>query len=224
MNILITGSNRGIGFEAARQLGKKGHRIFITARSDKDLSEALASLMAKGINCQGYILDLSSTDSIEALADSFEEELDVLVNNAAVYLSGYPSQLSKASLLDSFHVNTIGPWYLTNKLIPKLARSKNPKIINVSSGAGAMKSQHYSPDHYSAYRISKLALNEFTRLLSQEYPKWKINAMCPGWVRTRMGGSNANRSVAEGADTITWLALENEETGNFYRDRKIIPW
>ncbi|MEM6343806.1 MAG: SDR family NAD(P)-dependent oxidoreductase [Bacteroidota bacterium] len=224
MNILITGSNRGIGFEAARQLGVKGHTIFITARSDKDLSGAVASLMAKGVNCSGYLLDLSSTESIDTFVEDFAEELDVLVNNAGVYLSGYPSQLSKANLLASFYVNTIGPWYLSNKLIPKLSKSQSPKIINVSSGAGAMKSQHYAPDHYSAYRISKLALNEFTRLLSQEYPKWKINAMCPGWVRTRMGGSNANRSVAEGADTITWLALENEETGNFYRDRKIIPW
>ena len=118
----------------------------------------------------------------------------------------------------------MGPWYLTNQLIPKLSKSKTPKIINVSSGAGAMKSQHHSPDDYSAYRISKLALNEFTRILSAEYPRWKINAMCPGWVRTRMGGSYANRSVAEGADTITWLAMECEETGKFFRDRRVIPW
>ena len=224
MNILITGSNRGIGYEAARQLGLKGNSIFITARNSTDLSAAVSSLLEKGINCKGYILNLSSTASINSFTTNFQEELDVLINNAGVYLRGFPSQLNEASLLDSFYVNTIGPWYLTNKLIPKLSKSKTPKIINVSSGAGAMKSHHHSPDTYSGYRISKLALNEFTRLLSEEYPQWQINAVCPGWVKTRMGGQNASRSVEEGADTITWLVLENKATGNFYRDRKVIPW
>lgn len=224
MNILITGSNRGIGFEAARQLGIRGNRVFVTARRASDLSSTVSALTDMGIDCKGYLLDLSSLESIDSFLQLFQESLDVLINNAGVHLKGSPSQLSKDALSNSFHVNAIGPWYLTGQLIPILGKSANPKIINVTSGAGAQKSQHHSPVEFSSYRISKLAMNEFTRLLSREYPHWKINAMCPGWVRTQMGGNRANRSVAEGADTITWLAMENEETGNFYRDRKVIPW
>ncbi|MBX2876947.1 MAG: SDR family NAD(P)-dependent oxidoreductase [Saprospiraceae bacterium] len=224
MNILITGSNRGIGLEAAKQLGSRGNRVFITARSESDRSEALKILNKIGINCRGFLLDLSSTASIDAFLYSFDEDIDVLINNAGVHLKGSPSNIEKAVLMDSFGVNIMGPWYLTSNLIPKLAKSKNPKIINVTSGAGAITSQHHSPIPFSAYRITKLAINEYTRMLSKELPTWKINAVCPGWVRTRMGGKNANSTVEEGADTITWLAEENQETGNFYRFRNIIPW
>ena len=224
MNILITGSNRGIGLEAAKQLGSRGNRVFITARSESDRLKAVKTLNKMGINCRGFLLDLSSMESIDTFLHSFDEEIDVLINNAGVHLKGSPSNMEKSVILDSFGVNIMGPWYLTSKLIPKLSKSKNPKIINVTSGAGAIASQHHSPISFSAYRITKLAINEYTRMLSIELPTWKINSVCPGWVRTRMGGENANSTVEEGADTITWLAEENQETGNFYRFRNIIPW
>lgn len=224
MNILITGSNRGIGLEAARQLGERGNRVFITARNESDKLKAVSMLREIGINCRGFLLDLSSMESIDAFLHSFDEDIDVLINNAGVHLKGSPSEMEKDVLMDSFGVNIMGPWYLTSKLIPKLSKSKNPKIVNVTSGAGAIVSQHHSPLPFSAYRITKLAINEYTRMLSKELPTWKINAVCPGWVRTQMGGKNANSTVEEGADTITWLAEENQETGNFYRFRKIIPW
>ena len=224
MNVLITGSNRGIGLEVAKQLGGKGNRVFITARKESDKLKTVSILNEMGINCRGFLLDLSSMESIDAFLDSFDEDIDVLINNAGVHLKGSPSDMDKAVLLDSFGVNIMGPWYLTSKLIPKLSKSKNPKIVNVTSGAGAVVSQHHSPIPFSAYRITKLAINEYTRMLSKELPTWKINAVCPGWVRTRMGGKNANSALEEGADTITWLAEENQETGNFYRFRRIIPW
>ncbi len=224
MNILITGSNRGIGLEVAKQLGTRGNRVFITARNESDRLETVQGLSKIGINCRGFLLDLSSLESIDAFLNSFDEDLDVLINNAGVHLKGSPSNMEKAVLKDSFGVNIMGPWYLTSSLIPKLSRSENPKIINVTSGAGAIVSQHHSPISFSAYRITKLAINEYTRMLSRELPSWKINAVCPGWVQTQMGGKNANSTVEEGADTITWLAEENQETGNFYRFRRVIPW
>lgn len=224
MNILITGSNRGIGLEAAKQLGVRGNSVFITARNELDRVKTVSILNKMGVNCRGFLLDLSSMESIDAFLHSFDEDIDVLINNAGVHLKGSPSNMEKTVLMDSFGVNIIGPWYLTSKLIPKLSKSETPKIINVTSGAGAIVSQHHSPIPFSAYRITKLAINEYTRMLSKELPTWKINAVCPGWVRTRMGGKNANSTVEEGADTITWLAEENQETGNFYRFRKIIPW
>lgn len=224
MNILITGSNRGIGLEVAKQLGEKGNRVFITARSEADRLKAVSILKKIGINCRGFLLDLSSMESIDTFLHSFDEDIDVLINNAGVHLKGSPSDMEKTVLIDSFGVNIMGPWYLTSKLITNLSKSKKPKIINVTSGAGAIASQHHSPIPFSAYRITKLAINEYTRMLSEELPTWKINAVCPGWVRTRMGGENANSTVEEGADTITWLAEESQETGNFYRFRKIIPW
>ena len=224
MNILITGSNRGIGLEVAKQLGKKGNTVFITARNESDKLKTVLLLSEMGIDCKGYLLDIASMESIETFLKSFDEDIDVLVNNAGVHLKGSPATIQKDVLLSSFGTNIMGPWYLTSQLIPKLAKSNNPKIINVTSGAGSRVSQHHSPIPFSSYRITKLAINEYTRMLSQELPTWKINAVCPGWVRTEMGGKNANSSVEEGADTITWLAEENEETGNFYRFRNIIPW
>jgi NAD(P)-dependent dehydrogenase (short-subunit alcohol dehydrogenase family) len=224
MNILITGSNRGIGLEAARQLGEKGHDIFITARNEPDKLKAVSLLNELGIKCKGFLLDLSSMESIDTFLSSFDQDLDVLVNNAGVHLKGSPADIEKDVLLDSFGVNVMGPWYLTSKLIPKLSKSKTPKIVNITSGAGSIVSQHHSPIPFSSYRITKMAINEYTRMLSKELPTWKINAVCPGWVRTRMGGKNANSTVEEGADTITWLVEDNNETGNFYRFRQIIPW
>lgn len=224
MNILITGSNRGIGFETAKQLGEKGNRVFITARNESDKLTAVSNLNKLGIDCSGFLLDLTSMESIDAFLHSFNEDIDVLINNAGVHLKGSPADMEKDVLTGSFGANIMGPWYLTSKLIPKLSKSNNPKIVNVTSGAGATVSQHHSPIPFSAYRITKLAMNEYTRMLSKELPTWKINAVCPGWVRTRMGGKNANSTLEEGADTITWLAEENQETGNFYRFRKIIPW
>lgn len=224
MNILITGSNRGIGLEAAKQLGEKGHYVFITARNETDKLQAVAQLNDLGIQCKGFLLDLSSMESIDAFLNAFNEDIDVLINNAGVHLKGSPADIEKDTLLDSFGVNIMGPWYLTSKLIPKLSKSKTPKIVNVTSGAGSVVSQHHSPIPFSSYRITKMAINEYTKMLSEELPTWKINAVCPGWVRTRMGGKKANSTIEEGADTITWLVEKNQETGNFYRFRKVIPW
>ena len=224
MNILITGSNRGIGLEVAKQLGERGHNIFITARNEPDKLQAVSILNDLGIQCKGFLLDLSSMESIDTFLNSFDEDIDVLINNAGVHLKGSPADIEKEILLDSFGVNIMGPWYLTSRLIPKLSKSKTPKIVNVTSGAGSIVSQHHSPIPFSSYRITKMAINEYTRMLSKELPTWKINAVCPGWVRTRMGGKNANSTIEEGADTITWLVEENQESGNFYRFRKVIPW
>ena len=127
MNVLITGSNRGIGLEVAKQLGGKGNRVFITARKESDKLMTVSILNEMGINCRGFLLDLSSMESIDAFLDSFDEDIDVLINNAGVHLKGSPSDMDKAVLLDSFGVNIMGPWYLTSKLIPKLSKSKNPK-------------------------------------------------------------------------------------------------
>ena len=114
MNILITGSNRGIGLETAKQLGERGNRVFITARNEADRLKTVELLNKIGINCRGFLLDLSSMESIDTFLRSFDEDLDVLINNAGVHLKGSPSNMEKAVLMDSFGVNIMGPWYLTS--------------------------------------------------------------------------------------------------------------
>jgi NAD(P)-dependent dehydrogenase (short-subunit alcohol dehydrogenase family) len=154
------------------------------------------------------------------------DHLDVLVNNAAIIADGDDGILKTSDelLRETLETNTLGALRVTRAFAPLLAKSKSPRVINVSSGGGQLSggADGWAP----AYCISKTALNGVTSQLAAALPKFAVNSVCPGWVRTDMGGQSATRSVEEGADTIVWLAAEapQELTGKFLRDRKEIPW
>jgi NAD(P)-dependent dehydrogenase (short-subunit alcohol dehydrogenase family) len=152
--------------------------------------------------------------------------LDVLVNNAGIIVDGDNAilEISDELLRKTLETNTLGALRATRAFVPLLRKSKAPRVINVSSGGGQLTggADGWSP----AYCISKTALNGVTSQLATALPKFAVNSVCPGWVRTDMGGQGATRSVEEGADTIVWLAADAPQklTGKFLRDRKEIPW
>jgi NAD(P)-dependent dehydrogenase (short-subunit alcohol dehydrogenase family) len=180
------------------------------------------------VSVQPEQLDVTDPESVERLAGRLEVDpgrLDVLVNNAGV--QGEVATNAATAPLDDVHetmeTNLFGAWRLTQALLPLLRTSPRARIVNVSSGAGQLSDMNGG---YPGYRISKTALNALTRVLANEETGILTNSMCPGWVRTDMGGSAAPRSVEEGADTAVWLAIipDNGPSGGFFRNREPIPW
>ena len=226
---LVTGANKGIGHEVARQLGSKGFHVFVGARSSEKGQTATEALRTSGAMATFISLDVSSSESIGnavAFVSAAADHLDVLVNNAGVILEGDNSitQLVPETVTKTLQTNTLGPLLVTQAFLPLLAKSKSPRVINVSSGGGQLADgmDTWAP----AYCLSKTALNAVTCLFAAALPNFSINSVCPGWVRTEMGGPNATRSPEEGADTIVWLATEapTNLTAKFLRDRKVIAW
>jgi NAD(P)-dependent dehydrogenase (short-subunit alcohol dehydrogenase family) len=228
--VLITGSNRGIGLETARQLARRGFHVVIAARDEGRGRQAAEGIQAGGGKATFLSLDVSSSDSIRNAVRQFAaiaDHLDVLSNNAAIY----PDQgltiltLPRDRLAQTFQTNTFGPLEVTQAFLPYLRQAAAARVINVSSGYGQLEG--LSPD-VPSYCLSKLALNGLTIMLAEALraDHIAVNSMCPGWVRTDMGGPNATHSVEEGADTAVWLADEapHELTGKFFRNRQEIPW
>ena len=225
--VLVTGANKGIGFEIVRQLLAEGLRVFLTARNAAAGKEAASSL---GGDVRFLQMDVSDDASIQKGAKTYGELsdlLDVLINNAGIY----PDEnfdiltISREQLVETFQTNTFGPAKVTQAFLPFLKKSSAPRIINISSGYGEIGGLS---DKVPSYCLSKLALNGVTIMLDQALRSEGIAvyAMCPGWVRTDMGGVNAARSVEEGADTAVWLATDAPQTlsGKFFRDRRAIAW
>ena len=217
---LVTGANRGIGAEIARELvTDHGFHVFAGARNPDDVGAA-DGLRPIRLDVIDEVTILAARERIEADVG----RLDALINNAGVY--GDPVGAAEYDL-DSAHevleINTFGPWRLIEAFLPLLRQSDAPRIVNVSSGAGQLSDMNGGR---AAYRVSKAALNALTRTLASDERWVKVNTMCPGWVRTDMGGSAAPRSVADGADTAVWLATlpDDGPTGGFFRDRRPIPW
>lgn len=217
---LVSGASRGIGAEIARQLASDhGFVVFAGARDPDDVEEAEGIVPVE--------LDVTDQGDVEAVQEQIGSDpghLDALINNAGVYgdpVGVVDYDLDRAH--EVFEVNTFGPWRLCQAFVPLLQRSSQPRIVNVSSGAGQLSDMNGGR---AAYRLSKAALNALTRTLASDEPGIKVNSMCPGWVRTDMGGSSATRSVEEGADTAVWLATLPDEgpTGGFFRNREPIPW
>jgi NAD(P)-dependent dehydrogenase (short-subunit alcohol dehydrogenase family) len=227
--VLITGANKGIGYEVARQLAGKGFQVFIGARNQDAGRKAADEITRRGGKATFLEIDVADNASVTIAAREFAkaaDHLDVLVNNAGIIVDGDNAilEISDELLRKTLETNTLGALRATRAFVPLLRKSKAPRVINVSSGGGQLTggADGWSP----AYCISKTALNGVTSQLATALPKFAVNSVCPGWVRTDMGGQGATRSVEEGADTIVWLAANAPQklTGKFLRDRKEIPW
>jgi NAD(P)-dependent dehydrogenase (short-subunit alcohol dehydrogenase family) len=224
---LVTGANRGIGLEVCRQLAAQGLHVVMTAR-DAALGEAAAATL-KGGGAQVRFEPLDVADGAAALdlarrlaGDGVR--VDVLVNNAGVYPPGRVLDTPPAVMAEALDVNYWGAFHCCRAFVPGMVAAGYGRVVNVSSGAGSFDDGIPGP---AAYGVSKAALNALTLKLALEVPDGvKVNAVCPGWVRTRMGGEGAPRDVARGAEGVVWAATlpADGPSGGFFRDRRSIPW
>jgi NAD(P)-dependent dehydrogenase (short-subunit alcohol dehydrogenase family) len=228
--VVVTGGNRGIGFEICRQLAARGACVILTARDRDAGAAAIKKLAAQKLAAVFHPLDVAQARSIAALRDFARREygrLDVLINNAGIIAKGDTDALKVdlATVRTTLETNTLGPLHLAQALAPLLKRGGASRIVNISSGMGSLSEN--DGGGYAAYRLSKAALNAVTVFLATELRgAVAVNSVCPGWVKTDMGGRHADRDVADGADTAVWLALDAAQklSGRFIRDRKVIPW
>jgi len=231
---LVSGANRGIGLEIVRQLARGGLIAVLGARDPEKGKTAAATLASEGLEPPVVALDVTDEQSVRAAVAQVMDlygRVDVLVNNAGILKEGFSPQDS--SVLDvsldlvslTFQTNTVGPLRLIQAVVPIMQKQGYGRVVNVSSGAGQLAEMGSG---FPAYRMSKAALNALTRLTASELGPGniKINAMCPGWVKTQMGGPNATRPVEKGAETATWLSRlpEDGPSGGFFRDMKPIAW
>jgi len=228
---VVTGGNRGIGFEICRQLASRGVSVVLTARDQEKGVAAEKKLTSQGLSVRFHPLEVTNSESIKALSSFLEKNfgrLDVLINNAGIMSKAKDSiaGVTVELMRETFEVNTFAPFNLSRALSPLLKRSKVARIVNISTGMGQLSSDFMS-NMFPAYSMSKTALNAVTRALAAEYRgSIAVNSVCPGWVKTDMGGEEALLTVVEGAAGPVWHALDasQELTGKFTRNKAEIPW
>jgi NAD(P)-dependent dehydrogenase (short-subunit alcohol dehydrogenase family) len=228
---IVTGANRGIGREIARQLMKNDVFVIIGARSEPKAALAVDDLKKEGANVAGHQLDVNDTKSVRRFMEAIEKhhgKPSILVNNAGIYPEETNAKVEDTPTSiwrETFETNLFGAVRMCREAVPLMKKLRYGRVVNISSGLGQL---HQMGEGSPAYRVSKAALNALTRTLAAEVAGSGIlvNSMSPGWVRTDMGGEEAPRTVEEGADTAVWLCLlpSNGPTGQFFRDRKPIPW
>lgn len=229
---LVTGGNRGMGLETCRRLASLGYRVLLGSRDLQAGVEAARSLDDDRI--EAVRLDVTAQGEIDALAEHIDKNygrLDLLINNAGIMIDsddGASSSIRDADIgriERTIAINTLGPIRLVNALLPLMEAVSDARIVNISSGMGQLSDMGGG---FPGYRLSKAALNAVTRIYAAELDaaRFSVNALCPGWVRTDMGGGNAELSVEEGVDTAIWLATSDEarSSGGFYRRRRPIDW
>ncbi len=251
---LVTGGNRGIGKEVCRQLAAQGWDVWLGSR---DLAAGEKAAREVGSSVRAVKLDTTSDEDIRKLVSLLQKEhqgkLDALINNAGVFLDagwndrgeaatdpepvmpadlvhGFEAQsafrASPKMVFDSFRINTLSTLRMIQAFGPLMAESGAGRIVNVSSGMGALTDMNGGA---AGYRLSKTALNAVTRIFAEELADQdvRVNSVCPGWVKTDMGGAGAERPVEQGAETIVWLASSPEAaefTGSFFRDKEKVDW
>ena len=225
---LITGANRGIGKEIARQLINLNFFVIMSSRDLVKLNSAQIEIDPGKTNSSLLELDVSNKNQIKEstkIISQITDRIDVLINNAGIIgTTKGAMKMSEEEFQNVIETNSFGPLYLIRALFPFLKNSDDARVINLSSGMGSINDL---TGNYAAYRLSKVFLNMITILLANELVRdgIKVNTMCPGWVKTDMGGSSATRKVEKGAETAVWLATEKKiPTGKFFRDKKEIVY
>ncbi len=227
--ILITGANKGIGYEIARQTGLLGFHVIVSGRDLKKIELSVQDLIKDGIKATALLMDVSNQTSITYAFETLKNSgitIDVLVNNAGISLKNDKNlTMDDENILQSIlQTNSFGPLRVSKTFLPLIKRPG--RIIMISSSGGVLNGpvQGWSP----AYCVSKTLLNAFTKQLAYDLSDENIavNTVCPGWVKTDMGGSGATRSVEKGAETPVWLATEAPQslTCKFMKDKKEIMW
>lgn len=224
---LVTGGNRGIGLEVCRQLARAGLRVILGSRDLARGRDAARLLAGEGLDVSVEQLDVADPESVRACARRLEDagvHVDVLVNNAGIYPTAGILRVDEAAAEEALQVNLLGALRTCQAFVPGMVARGYGRVVNVSSGGGSLTESVPGP---GAYGFSKAGLNALTRMVANSVRgDVKVNAACPGWVATDMGGAGAPRSTEQGADTIVWLATlpQDGPTDGFFRDRRPIPW
>jgi len=235
---LVTGANRGLGLEIARQLADLGITVVIGSRDPAQGAEAAQSLQNDRRSVSSRVLDVTQAVTLQAaVADIMDRYggLDILVNNAGIMIDSETSilELDPTLLQNTLETNALGPLLLCQACIPHMREKGYGRIVNIASTLGSLADMATPDSEYAvvsspAYRLSKTLLNGLTILLAKELRGTNIlvNSACPGWVRTRLGGERAPLMPAQGAETPVWLATlpDDGPTGGFFREKRPIPW
>ena len=226
---LVTGANRGNGLEVVRQLASEKVTVLLGSRNLEKGKDAAKPLQAEGMAVVPCRLDVTKLADIEEVATQIEQDygrLDILINNAGVLYDTWQTAVAAdlSEVRTAFETNSLGPWMVTQGMLPLLKRSEHGRIVNVSSGAGSLTEMSGNTPGYS---VSKAALNALTIMLAKNLVDDGIlvNAVCPGWVASDMGG-NGGRPVEDGAASVLWAVRLDDDgpTGGFFRDGKAIAW
>ena len=236
--VLITGANKGIGYETARQLGDMGYTVLLCSRNEQRGREAVSKLASKGVNSRFILLDVTNESTIVSAVEQIEQEfgsLDVLINNAGITVGGaaLPSQLPLTDIRETYDTNFFGMVAVTQALLPLLQKSPHGRIVNLSSGLGSLTynsdpKHEYATVNLLAYNSTKAAVNMLTVALAKEFKDspMKINSADPGFTATDLNGFTGKGSVQDAAAIVVHLATldENGPTGGFYGASGEVPW
>lgn len=230
---VITGANRGLGRATAEALAKQKVEVILAGRKVAELEKIVAAFRVEGLKAHAFELDASKPELALQFAEKIQQDfaVDILVNNAGVFLDGRDGALDTAlsvqlsTVEETLNVNTKTPLQLCKAFLPGMMERNFGRIVNVSSGMGQLSEMNGG---YPAYRISKTALNAVTKIMAAEAAGKNVlvNSVCPGWVRTDMGGAQAERTIDKGIAGIVWAATlpDGSPTGGFFRDGKAIDW
>ncbi|WP_413290798.1 SDR family NAD(P)-dependent oxidoreductase [Bdellovibrio sp. HCB337] len=232
---IVTGANRGLGFATSAALARMGYKVIMAMRNPDKAQTEINALKMKDLDVIAMKLDVSNEKSIETFCHQVIREIsvvDVLVNNAGIFIDdedGGDSNVFKtksSTITKTFATNTLGPFLLTQKLLPLMIDGGYGRVVNISSGMGQLSEMNAA---YAAYRMSKTALNAVTKIFSQEVldkGDILVNSVCPGWVQTDMGGRSATRTIEQGIKGIVWAATlpKGGPNGGFFRDGEKLEW
>ncbi|MCM0607360.1 MAG: SDR family NAD(P)-dependent oxidoreductase [Xanthomonadaceae bacterium] len=228
---LVTGAKRGLGFATSEALAEMGYTVILVGRGKKEIEAQAEILKTKKLDVVGFYCDITKDSDVSKLKSFVAEnfgKLDVLVNNAGVFneVMGESSVFTTTAVVvkETFETNTLGTFRVMNALSDLLKKSNEAQVVNVSSGMGQLSEMNGA---FPGYRLSKTAMNALTKIYAEEFGDTvKVNSICPGWVKTEMGGAGAERTIPEGIKGIVWAATlpANGPTGGFYRDGERLDW